>query len=274
MIEKYWRDLPPEPMVDAIPRILKEALRAQAFPMLRIVKADAQTGPYDNSKAKLLPILKQLDPAKAEQWVRGEDTARAQARKAGPFTTISGDEDSDTGASPPVPAPVPATNVRPTHGSSKPRVVNQCMEDEAWCDENRVSHALEALENHLKKGELELARLSVNRGYKLALGEWELDTDPDDPNQVHKPAWRSTQDWEAFTVLATKISPQYALERVKQIPDPEIQLLTRVMLARMWLGDRPELTPCQELVTDYHREGNCVHYYMYMPRELFTWANY
>lgn len=269
MIEKFWRDLPAEEVVDAIPRILKEAMRAQMYPVMRPNQA------YDNYKAKLLPILKQLDPPKAEQWERGEDAARVEARKAGPMITISGGDDSQptSKASAPSP-PSPAINARLTHGSSEPRVVNQCMEDEAWCDENRVSHALEALMNHLKKGELELAKLSVNRGYKLALGEWKLDTDPDDPNQVHKPAWRSTQDWEAFTVLATKISPRYALERVREIPDPEIQLLTRVMLARMWLGNKPELTPCQDLVSDYHNEGNCVRYYMYMPRELFSWANY
>ena len=268
MIEKFWRDLPAEQVVDAIPRIFKEAMRAQMFPIKWANNA------YDNLKTKLLPILKELDPAKAEQWERGEEAARAEARKAGPMMTISGGDDSSSSVTAPPSASPPATNAKPTRGSSKPRVVNQCMEDEAWCDENRVSHALEALMNHLKKGELESAKLSVNRGYKLALGEWKLDTDPDDPNQVHKPAWRSTQDWEAFTILATKISPSYALQRAKEIPDPEIQLLTRLTLARMWLGNQPELTPCQELVSDYHREGNCVHYYMYMPRELFSWANY
>lgn len=267
MIEKFWRDLPPEQVVDAIPRILKEAMRAQLHPIMRPSRA------YDEAKAKLLPILKQLDSAKGEQWERGEETARAEAQKAGFMTTISGGDDSQSVSKSAAPTP-PPTNPRPTHASSKPRVVNQCLEDEAWCDENRVSHALEALMNHLKKGELESAKLSVSRGYKLALGEWKLDTDPDDPNQVHKPAWRSTQDWEAFTILATKISPRYALERGKEIPDSEIQLLTRVMLARMWLGNKPELTPCQQLVSDYHNEGNCVHYYMYMPREMFSWANY
>jgi hypothetical protein len=268
MIEKFWRDLPPEEVGDAIPRILKEAMRAQLHPIMRPNHA------YDDYKAKLLPILKQLDSAKTEQWERGEEAAMAEARKAGPMMTIAGGDDSQSAPQTTAQTPPPATNIRPTHASSKPRVVNQCMEDEAWCDENRVSHALEALVNHLKNGQLDLAKLSLNRGYKLALGEWRLDTDPDDPNQVHKPAWRSTQDWEAFTILATKISPRYALERVKEIPDPEIQLLTRVMLARMWLGNKPELTPCQELVSDYHQEGNCVRYYMYMPRALFSWANY
>jgi hypothetical protein len=273
-IEQFWRELPRDQVVDAIPKILKEAMRAELFPAMRPVKV------YENSNSKLLPILKELDPAKAEEWKRGEKQAWEDARKAGIFTTIDrGEYDEppakNVPASPaPVAAPAPAKNTSTTHASSKPRVVNGCMEDEPWCDENRVSHALEALEGHLKRGEMELAKQSVSRGYRLALGEWKLDTDPADPNQVHKPAWRSTENWQAFTVLATKISPQYALERVKQIPDPEIQLLTRVMLARMWLGAKPEFTPCQELVSDYHNDGSCVRYYMYMPREMFPWANY
>jgi hypothetical protein len=274
MIEKFWRELPREQVVDAIPRILKEAMRIELFPVMRPVKA------YENSKSTLLSILKELDAAKAEEWERGEKAAWEEARRAGVLTTMASDDDSapaaknSPAASPAaVAAPAPAKNIPTTHPSTKPRVVNGCMEDEPWCDENRVSHALEALENHLKRGEVELAKQSVSRGYRLALGEWKLDTDPADPNQVHKPAWRSTQNWEAFTVLATKISPQYALERVRQIPDAEIQLLTRVMLARMWLGAKPEFTPCQQLVSDYHNDGSCVHYYMYMPRELFGWAN-
>jgi hypothetical protein len=271
MIEQFWRDLPREQVVEAIPRILKEAMRTDLFPVMRPVKV------YDNSKSKLLPILKELDAAKAEEWERVEKAAWEEARRAGVLTTMASDDDSDPAAknSPAaVVPPAPAKNIPTTHPSTKPRVVNGCMEDEPWCDENRVSHALEALENHLKRGEVELAKQSVSRGYRLALGEWKLDTDPADPNQVHKPAWRSTLNWEAVTVLATKISPQYALERVKQIPDSEIQLLTRVMLARMWLGEKPEFAPCQQLVSDYHNDGSCVHYYMYMPRELFGWANY
>jgi hypothetical protein len=269
-IEQFWRELPRDQVVEAIPKILKEAMRIQLFPAMRPVKA------YENSKATLLPILKELDAAKAEEWERGEKQAWEDARKAGIFTIIDqGEYDEPPAKSPPTsPTPVAAKNTSLPPASTKPRVVNGCMEDEPWCDENRVSHALEALEGHLKRREMELAKQSVSRGYRLALGEWKLDTDPADPNQVHKPAWRSTQNWEAFTVLATKISPQYALERVRQIPDQEIQLLTRVMLARMWLGAKPEFTPCQQLVSDYHNDGDCVHYSMYMPRELFPWANY
>ena len=266
MIEKFWRDLPRVQVRDAIPRILKEALRTQTFPVLR--KNNAYSNVYDDRKSTLLPILKQLDPARAEQWERGEEAARDEARKAGPMIFI-GEKNSQSAVAPP-----PANPGKPRRASSKPRVVNQCMEDEAWCDENRVLHALESLMNHLKKKELESAKLNEDRGYRLALGEWKLDSDPDDPNQVDKPSWRSTQDWEAFTVLATKISPHYALERVKEIPDPEIQLLTRLMLGRMWLGAKPQWTPCQQLISDYHNEGNCVHYYVYMPREMFQWANY
>jgi hypothetical protein len=132
-----------------------------------------------------------------------------------------------------------------------------------------VEHALESIKDHLLKNEMDLGKEGISRGYRIALSQWKLDTDAVDPIQVVKTHWPSTVNWEAFSVMASRISPEYALQRVKKIPDPEIRLLTRTMLARTWL-DHPPVFPCPSLHSNYHGEGGCVGYRMYMPSQLFS----
>jgi hypothetical protein len=131
---------------------------------------------------------------------------------------------------------------------------------------------MESIKDHLLKNEIDQAKLGISRGYWIALSQWKLDTDPLDPNQVIKTHWPSTVNWEAFSIMASKISSEYVLQRVKEIPDPEIRLLTRTMLAQAWLDHRP-IFPCPSLHSNYHDEGACIGYQSYMPRELFSWAN-
>jgi hypothetical protein len=148
-----------------------------------------------------------------------------------------------------------------------------CLEDEPWCQQKRVEHALKAVEEHLKKNEMEFARADVSRGYRIALSQWKLDSDPVDPNQMSKTHCPSTVNWEAFSVMAARISPEYALQRIKEIPDWEIRLLAWTMLARAWL-DHPPVFPCPSLHSNYHDEGACIPYRAFMPRELFSWTNH
>src|SRR5271169_858620 len=267
MIDGFWRELPREQVVELIPEIFRNAIRTDAFPLKRPTHA------YERSKSKLFPILRELDPAKADQWEREELKTIEEVRKAGASWTDVREIRSRQAAAgiPTTPPAKPEASKKPS-GSPKPRVVAGCLENESWCQQNRVEHALESLENHLKKNEMDLAKAGVGRGYGIALSQWKLDADPLDPNQVIKTHWPSTVNWEAFSVMATRISPEFALLRVKEIPDQEIQLLTRTMLARAWL-DHPPVFPCPSLHSNYHDEGACVAYRGYMPKELFSWAN-
>jgi hypothetical protein len=264
MIELFWRELPREQVVELIPVMLKDAMRADLMPM----KLQRQKS-YDITKAKLLPILRELDSAKAEQWEKNEAQTLAEVRKEGPFR-VTPEQAEGPGLNPSRPSNSGAYQKPP--GSPKPREVAGCLENEPWCQQNRVEHALAAVEEHLKKNEIDQAKVGINRGYWIALSQWKLDTDTVDPNQVIKTHWPSTVNWEAFSVMASRISPEYAMQKVKEIPDAEIRLLTRTMLARTWL-DHPPVFPCPSLHSNYHDGGACIPYRMYMPRELFSWAN-
>ena len=272
-IEKFWKELPREQVLETIPWLLRNAMVGDTHPIMRPVYA------YQREKPKLFPIWKELDPAAAEQWEQNEAAHWEEAKKQG-FSARSDCEQNKPVPetkrepaqlpSPPAPpgAPLPKS-VRPA--SSKPRVVIGCLEDEPWCQQNRIEHLLESLRNHLLKDEDELAKAGVKKGFGYALGQWKLDTDPADPNQVIKTHWPSTVNWEVFAVMASRISPGFALQQVKGIPDPEIQLLTKVVLARQWLDHRP-VFPCPQLHSNYHNGGSCIGYYQYLPAKLFDWS--
>lgn len=266
MITGFWRELPREQMVEVIPVILRDAVRGEIYFIKRPLHF------YEKAKAELLPILRELDPAKADEWERNEQKTFEEIRQAGPWPQPKRTGAQQAGTEKPaVPPANPAPYKRPP-GSPKPRVVAGCLENEPWCQQNRVEHALQSVEEHLKKNEIELAKAGISRGYWIALSQWKLDTDPVDPNQVIKTHWPSTANWEAFSVMASRISPEYVLGRVKEIPDAEIRLLVRTMLARAWLDHRP-VFPCPGLHSNYHDEGTCIPYQAYMPRELFSWAD-
>ena len=265
MIEEFWRELPRDQVLELIPIILKEAIRGDIYFIKRPMHA------YEGLKPQLLPILRELDSAKAEQWERDEKQTFEEIRKAGPSWADVAEIRRRQESMDVTPALSPAPYKKPS-GSPKPRGVAACSENEPRCQQNRVEHALESIEEHLKKNEMDLAKAGINRGYRIAPSQGKLDTDPLDPNQVSKTHWPSTVNWEVFSLMASRISPEYVLQRVKEIPDSEIRLLTRAMLARMWFDHRP-IFPCPGLHNNYHDEGACIAYQKYMPRELFSWAN-
>ncbi|HKU23084.1 MAG TPA: hypothetical protein VJQ50_18880 [Terriglobales bacterium] len=91
-------------------------------------------------------------------------------------------------------------------------------------------------DDYLKLGNTESARKVVDQGFKLAEKLYATDTDADDPNQAFKAMWPSTSAWGRFIALATRISPQTALQAINGIPDPEIQALETIALADSLLG--------------------------------------
>ena len=268
VVERFWRELPREQVVELIPIILKGFMRGQIYFIKRPIYF------YDQEKPKYLAILRELDATKAEQWERDEQKTWDEVRKQGPGWVTSEQmrrRQAAMGSLPQEPAN-PMPNTKPP-GSPKPRVVAGCLEDEPWCQQNRVEHALESVKEHLLKRETELAKQGIARGYWIALSQWKLDTDPVDPNQVPKTEWPSTLNWQIFSILATRISAEYALDQIKKIPDPEIRLLTKTAVARVWLNHTPSF-PCPSLRSNYHNEGTCIGYRAYLPNELFRWENY
>jgi hypothetical protein len=84
--------------------------------------------------------------------------------------------------------------------------------------------------------ENEAALKFIKQASALANKLYEKDTDAGDPNKGIKPFWPSAAVWRTSILAARKISPQAALEIVKDVSDPEIQLFERISLANAWLG--------------------------------------
>jgi hypothetical protein len=66
------------------------------------------------------------------------------------------------------------------------------------------------------------------------------DADPDDPNIAIKALWPSVCAYRRLIMATSQFSPQTALERVREIKDPEILLLLEVKLASKKLGSRAD----------------------------------
>jgi hypothetical protein len=66
------------------------------------------------------------------------------------------------------------------------------------------------------------------------------DADPSDPNIALKAWWPSVSAYCRLVLAASQFSPQWALERVREVKDPEILLLLEVRLASMRLGVRAD----------------------------------
>jgi hypothetical protein len=79
---------------------------------------------------------------------------------------------------------------------------------------------------------LKLFRLGMEQADRLR----SEDADPDDPNIATKAFWPSVCVYSGLVLAAAQISPQTALEHVREIKDPEILLLLEVKLARKKLG--------------------------------------
>ncbi len=92
-----------------------------------------------------------------------------------------------------------------------------------------------AAELYLQMGEIEDAKKTVERGFKIADRLLATDTNADDPNQALKAYWPSAEAWRSFTRLAGQISPTWAMAQIDDIQDPEMKVMAQTALAQQWL---------------------------------------
>jgi hypothetical protein len=85
-------------------------------------------------------------------------------------------------------------------------------------------------------GEVELAQSLLKSGLDQAEKLREKDADEDNPNVALKASWPSTFAFLRLVSAALHITPQAALAAVKEVPDPELQLLCEIRLADAGLG--------------------------------------
>ena len=256
MIKNFWRDLPKDEVLQLINTILQEARQEDAC-SARLLGQSPDT--YGSCVQQFLPILRKLDPDKAEFLVQqkasgGPPQEKCDYNKSLHSQTTSAAENTAKLA----PAPVRRYVERPK------RMVFGCA-TMGTCRQSKIEEVLRAINSNLKLKQFERAKAGIGEGFALAAEEWQYDADPDDPNLWTRNIWPSTENWEAFAILASYISPDYALDQIKTIPDPAIQLMVRVVLAGYWLGRDPELRP-PNIANDEGTGCECVAHYMYIPR--------
>jgi hypothetical protein len=212
---------------------------------------------YGSYVQQFLPILRNLDPDKAEFLVQ-EKTSGGQLREKCDYNKSFPIQPTPAADNPSRQAPASRYAERPK------RMVFGCP-GMGSCRQSRIEEVLRAINSNLKLKQFERAKAGIQEGFELAAEEWKYDADPDDPNLWTRDIWPSTENWEAFAILASYISPDYALDQVKTIPDPAIQLMVRVVLARYWLGRDLELH-APNIVNAEGAGCECVAHYMYIPR--------
>jgi hypothetical protein len=102
--------------------------------------------------------------------------------------------------------------------------------------EGKKKFLAEAAKMYLDLDDKDAALKTIKLGTSLAERLFEADKNAANPNLAMHPVWPSAAVWRVFIAEARRISPQAALEVVKGIDDPEIQLFQKIALANAWLG--------------------------------------
>ena len=97
------------------------------------------------------------------------------------------------------------------------------------------------------------AKKAVEKGIAAAAKTYKTDTDADDPNQAPKPYWPSAAGFRNMMMLAVKISPMFAQEQLKEIPDEDIRTIARIGLAESLLQIRGGETAVMTFTKDSAR---------------------
>jgi len=109
--------------------------------------------------------------------------------------------------------------------------------------ENYLSSAVKML---LQLEDKDAARKVIEHGFELADKLYQQDNSASDPNKAAKVFWPASSMWRSFVRLAAEISPEFALQQIKEIDNPEIQVYEKVTLANAWLGVKGGLSMVRE----------------------------
>jgi len=256
LLVKFWRDLPSEQVLQVIDKVLQEARMRDACPLKQ------PTRYYADYVGQFLPILRQLDPAKAERLEKEKASGGPPPEECDYDKMFGIRTSAPKGTATPTATPAPVAT-RP-YVPRPQRLVFGCPAD-GFCREKKIEQVLREINRDLKWNAIEEAKREIENGFAMAAEEWKYDTDHDDPNLWPTYVWPSTVNWEAFAMLASYVSPSYALEQTDQIPDAGNRLITREMLAEYWLK-RDIRLPAPNILNDEGSGCECVEYGVYIPR--------
>jgi hypothetical protein len=94
----------------------------------------------------------------------------------------------------------------------------------------------ETADAYINMGEPEQAEKVLRQGMTIAQKLYESDVDSLNPNLAMKAKWPSAGLWRKLVMLGTKVSPDFGLQLMAEIPDPEIRVLQEVSYANALLG--------------------------------------
>jgi hypothetical protein len=95
---------------------------------------------------------------------------------------------------------------------------------------------VEGIDISIQIGEVALAQRLLKSGMEQAEKLREEDADEDNPNLALKASWPSAAAFSRLVSAALHIAPQTALTAVKEIPDPQLQMICEIRLAAAGLG--------------------------------------
>lgn len=115
----------------------------------------------------------------------------------------------------------------------------------------QVMHYQELVSMYARMGETDDAKKYIEKGIGAASKLFKDDTNADDPNQAPKAFWPSVAGWRSMLSLASDISPLYAANLLKEIPDDEARTLCQLGIATALLKQQAPMT---EIMT-FNKEG-------------------
>lgn len=290
LIVRFWRDLSPSPVRDAIDELLKQAKTGDAIVMNSPQGTTTFTA-YQFRLFQVLPAMKAIDPIHAEAllrdesqtaellskypqgqqsldpWLRdtpmkdGEKQETTYAYVRNPSTvpglanrmeynrtmeafSAAAEQDAASAIANATRIPDPATRLRVLVG-----IARKCQSGNPAAAKNAVREALksppenrdtatlkDAAEIAIRLNDFNTARAAVSAGLKAARRIYNDDSDSDAPNMALKSYWPSVQAYRDLIAVQGKISPDEALETVKNLVDPEVEALEKAMLAATWLN--------------------------------------
>jgi len=116
--------------------------------------------------------------------------------------------------------------------------------------ERQVQFLVTVAEIYLQLEDKQAARRAIERGAEAAEKLFQKDSDPDNANQALKAYWPSSGAWKRLVRVATRISQDFAVALINEIPDAEIKATQRLALAADLLG-----APQDRSVTMVSRKG-------------------
>src|SRR5262249_18943337 len=140
--------------------------------------------------------------------------------------------------------------MRKLAGSDQPPQINQPPQI--------TNLLLQAADLYHQMGDTDNARTTLKQAARSIDQHYKKDSDLGDPNKAFKGNWPSTQLWGKCLHLSTRIAPELQEPIMADIPDPEIQIFLKVMIANALLGaEHPEI-----IVAESHNDGKR-HYFMW-----------